>query len=89
LLGDIAMRDERRDPAGAEANYRAALKLCVELGMKPLSAHCQMGLGSLYATVGSCERAAAELAAASEQFRAMKMHLWQKRAEALLRSLSA
>jgi class 3 adenylate cyclase/tetratricopeptide (TPR) repeat protein len=88
LLGDIAVREERRDPARAEANYHAALALGVELGMKPLGAHCQMGLGSLYATVGKRERAEAELAAAVAQFRGMKMHLWQNRAEALLRGLS-
>jgi tetratricopeptide (TPR) repeat protein len=88
LLGDIAVREDRRDPARAEANYHAALALGIELGMKPLGAHCQMGLGSLYATVGKRERAEAELVAAGEQFRGMRMHLWQNRAEALLRGLS-
>ena len=85
LLGDIAMREDRRDPARAEEHYRAASALCDELGMKPLRAHCQVGLGSLYGVLGSKARAHAELIAAAEQFRAMGMTLWQSRAESVLK----
>ena len=86
LLGDIAMQEDRRDPARAEEHYRAASALCDELGMKPLGAHCQLGLGSLYGALGSKERAQAELTAAAEQFRAMDMTLWQSRAASALKS---
>ena len=32
----------------AEAHYRQALALAEELGMRPLQAHCHLGLGRLY-----------------------------------------
>ena len=89
LLGDIAMQDDRRDPVRAEEHYRAAAAVCEELGMKPLRAHCEMGLGSVHAALGSKERARAELAAAAEQFRGMEMTRWQARAESLLERFSA
>ena len=36
------------DVAQAEAYYRQALALADELGMRPLVAHCHLGLGTLY-----------------------------------------
>ena len=48
--GDIAAL---RDPpdAQAEAYYQQALALADELGMSPLQAHCDLGLGTLYAKI--------------------------------------
>ena len=56
--------------------------------MKPLRAHCQMGLGSVYGALGAKERAHAEFTAAAEQFRAMEMTLWQSRAASGSKSFS-
>jgi len=44
LIGDLAAR---REPASEEAmtHYRQALALADELGMRPLVAHCHLGLG--------------------------------------------
>jgi len=83
LLGEIAAVPP--DVEQAEAYYRQALALAEELGMRPLVAHCHLGLGTLYQRVGrSDEQACAELATASEMYRAMEMPFWLKKAEAAL-----
>ena len=52
LLGEIASHDDRPDVATAEAHYGAAMALASELGMRPLLAHCHLGLGALYRKMG-------------------------------------
>ena len=84
LLGDIATH---RDPPGgeeAEASYRQALALAEERGMRPLQAHCHLGLGTLYAKTKQREQAHAELSAAIALYRAMAMTFWVPQAEAAL-----
>jgi predicted ATPase len=88
LLGDISMHEHRRDAQRAEANYRQALELCRGLGMRPLVAHCQMGMGSVYAARGSMPQTKAEISAAIDEFRGMEMTLWQDRAQAALDRLT-
>src|SRR4029079_953034 len=48
LHAEIAARQELPDVPGAEAWYSQALALAEELGMRPLQAHCHLGLGRLY-----------------------------------------
>jgi Flp pilus assembly protein TadD len=67
-----------------EGHYRQALALANELGMRPLKAHCHLGLGTLYTKIGRQEQARAELSAAIELYRAMEMTFWLTRAEAAL-----
>jgi hypothetical protein len=45
-------------------------------------AHCHLGLGKLYATIGRRAEAHVELSAAVELYRTMKMTLWLPEAEA-------
>ena len=52
--------------------------------MRPLVAHCHLGLGSLYATIGQREQARAALSAAIALYRAMDMTFWLPQAEASL-----
>ena len=52
--------------------------------MRPLQAHCYLGLGSLYSQTGQAERARAALAAAIDLYRAMEMTFWLPQAEAAL-----
>ena len=52
LLGDIAARREPPEVELAEDHYLQALALAEELGMRPLQAHCHLGLGTLYAATG-------------------------------------
>jgi hypothetical protein len=68
----------------AEAHYRQALALAEELGMRPLLAHCHLGLGTLYGRTSRIEPARAELSAAIELYRAMDMTFWLPQAEAAL-----
>jgi tetratricopeptide (TPR) repeat protein len=49
LLGEIAAQRQPPDAEAAEAAYRQAMTLADELGMRPLTAHCHLGLGTLYA----------------------------------------
>jgi DNA-binding NtrC family response regulator/tetratricopeptide (TPR) repeat protein len=82
LLADIDVRDGGK----AESLYRQALDLAEELSMRPLAAHCQWGLGRLYARTGRATEAATCLAAAVASFRALDMPYWLERAEADLRA---
>ena len=52
LLGEIAAREDPLDIGKAENHYRQALALAEELGMRPLIAHCHVGLGKLYRRTG-------------------------------------
>ncbi len=84
LLGEIAAG--RDSPLGkqAEAYYQQALTLAEALGMRPLQAHCYLGLGTLYADAGQREKARAELSTAIEMYRSMDMPFWLPQAEAAL-----
>jgi tetratricopeptide (TPR) repeat protein len=83
-LGEIQTHPPAPDLASAEVYYRQALALSEALGMRPLQAHCHLGLGTLYATFGRQEQARAELCAAIESYRTMGMVRWLTRAEAVL-----
>jgi tetratricopeptide (TPR) repeat protein len=82
LLGEVAAHRDPPDAEQAEGYFRQALALADELGMRPLLAHCHLGLGMLYRTVGRPDEARAELAAAAELYRAMGMAFWLPKAEA-------
>jgi DNA-binding SARP family transcriptional activator len=84
LLGEIASRRDPPDVETAEGSYREALGLAGELGMRPLVAHCHLGLGRLHHRIGQVARARAELSTAIELFRAMDMTFWLGPAEAEL-----
>ena len=82
LLGDIAAQRDPPQTEPAESHYRQALTVATELGMRPLLAHCHLGLGALYAKIGEEEQARGELSAARDLYRAMEMTFWLSRAEA-------
>ena len=84
LLGEIVMRRDPSDVAQAQAYYRQALALAAELGMRPLQAHCHLGLGTLYATTGQRQQARTALSAAIDLYHAMDMTFWLPQAEAAL-----
>jgi class 3 adenylate cyclase/tetratricopeptide (TPR) repeat protein len=84
LLGDIAARHEPPESNRAGDYYRQALALAEELGMRPLVAHCHLGLGKLYATVGRQDEVRAELSTAIDLYKAMEMTFWLPQAEATL-----
>jgi tetratricopeptide (TPR) repeat protein len=84
LLGEIAAHQAPPEVEPAAHHYRQALALAEELGMRPLQAHCHLGLGTLYAKTGQREQARAELSTAIEMYRAMGMTFWLPQAEVVL-----
>ena len=85
LLGDTAARcDEPLESERAAAHYCQALALADELGMRPLVAHCHLGLGMLYRKIGRGEQCRHELSTALALYRAMDMLFWLPQAEAAL-----
>jgi hypothetical protein len=67
-----------------DARFAAATALAGELGMRPLLAHCRLGLGTAYASTGATARARGEIEAALAECRAMDMPYWCERAERAL-----
>jgi tetratricopeptide (TPR) repeat protein len=80
LLGEITAR--RDPPEHADGHYRDALALAEELGMRPLVAHCHLGLDKLYRRMGTREQAQEHLATATTLYRDMGMTYWLEQAEA-------
>jgi class 3 adenylate cyclase/tetratricopeptide (TPR) repeat protein len=87
LLGDIAAHPDRFEADTAEAHYRQALALAEELGLRPLMAHCHLGLGKLYRRTSNRPRAREHLTTATTMYREMDMLFWLPQAEAELREL--
>ena len=84
LLGEIHAHQDPPTVEAAEAAYQQSLALAEELGMRPLLAHCYLGLGSLYTKVGRPAQARVALSTAIELFHAMEMAFWLPRAEGTL-----
>jgi tetratricopeptide (TPR) repeat protein len=84
LLGEITAHGDLPAVEPADQYYRQACTLADELGMRPLMAHCHLGLGKLYGKSGQVDEARAELSAAIELYRAMGMTFWLPQAEAAL-----
>ncbi|PYN92576.1 MAG: hypothetical protein DMD89_27165, partial [Candidatus Rokuibacteriota bacterium] len=87
LRGDIASHPERLDPDSGAARYREALALAAPRGMRPLVAHCHLGLGRLYRRTGKRLEAEEHLATATAMYREMDMQFWLEAAEAGIREL--
>ena len=84
LLGEITGHRDPLDGKQAEAFYRQALALADELGMRPLQAHCHLGLGTLYVKIAQREQARTALSTAIALYRSMDMTFWLPQAEAAL-----
>jgi tetratricopeptide (TPR) repeat protein len=82
LLGEIHSHHDPPEAEQAEDSYRHAMTLAVELGMRPLVAHCHLGLGKLYRRTGKREQAQEHLATATAMYREMDMRFWLEKAEA-------
>jgi tetratricopeptide (TPR) repeat protein len=76
LLGDIASHSGSFDPQTGEVYYRQALVLAEPRGMRPLVAHCHLGLGKVYRRGGNHGQAQEHLTTAMEMYREMDMTYW-------------
>ena len=66
----------------AEVFIGEALSLASELAMRPLVAHCHLGLGNLYRRTGTREQATEHLTTATTMYCEMGMTYWLARTEA-------
>jgi class 3 adenylate cyclase/tetratricopeptide (TPR) repeat protein len=80
LMGDIAAR---RDPPAcglAETSYRQGLSLAAELGLRPIVAHCHLGLGAIYQRLEKRDQAKQHADTAATMYAEMGMTYWLRRA---------
>ena len=82
------MRAKLFDLSMADRQYREALSLATELGMRPLIAHCHLGLGKLYRSTGKREQAHEHLTTATTMYREMGMTYWLEKADTELKELA-
>ncbi len=82
LLGDIATHPDRFDAERGEAHYHQALALAEPRGMRPLVAHCHLGLGKLHRRTGNRQEAQESLTTATTMYREMDMRFWLEQGEA-------
>jgi hypothetical protein len=76
------------DVETAVSSYRNAAIVAFERGMRPLVAHCHLGLGKLYRRTGESEQSLEHLTAATTMYREMDMGFWLEKAEAAMRELT-
>jgi hypothetical protein len=81
LLGDIATHSDKFDAQTGEIHYRQTLALTEPRGMRPLVAHCHLGLGKLYRRAGKRSRAQEHLTTATTMYGEMDMRFWLEKAE--------
>jgi tetratricopeptide (TPR) repeat protein len=87
LLGEIALQADPPDLESAAEHYGRALARAEELGMRPLVAHCHLGLGTVYRHAGDRAKAKEHLTTAPTMYREMAMSFWLEKTEAELQQL--
>jgi tetratricopeptide (TPR) repeat protein len=87
LLGQIASHGDSEEVGMADAHFRGAKALADELGMRPLVAHCHLGLGKLYQRTGKRAEAQEHLTTATTMYREMGMTYWLEEAGRELEAL--
>jgi hypothetical protein len=87
LLGEVAARSE--DGADPVDHYERARLLAVELGMRPLEAHCHHAVGTFRGRQGESVRARDLLTIATRMYRELAMPYWEEQAESELRARAA
>jgi tetratricopeptide (TPR) repeat protein len=88
LIGDIRSCRQAFDPACATGAYQAALSLAQELEMRPLVAHCHLGIGQLCQHAGDRPTAEAHLTRTATMYRDMEMRRWLDQATSALARLT-
>ena len=84
LAADIATHPDRFDADTAEAHYRKALELADARGIRPLVAHCHLGLGELFQRTSRRSEAEQHLTAATAMYRDMEMLFYLEQAQSAL-----
>ena len=87
LLGAINTTAKSPQIDKAKNCYVEALAIAEEFGLRPLIAHCHVGLGKLYRQTGNLQQAKAYLNTGVAMMREMEMGIWLERAEEELKVL--
>jgi tetratricopeptide (TPR) repeat protein len=87
LLGEISLRLDPPLVSRAEDYYHRALELGQELGMRPLVAHCHLGLSQLYRCASKPREAKEQVEMALAMYGDMDMRFWLELAQAELDAL--
>jgi tetratricopeptide (TPR) repeat protein len=87
-LGDISAAGTAPDLGEADRRYREALDLARQLGMRPLVAHCHLGLGKVSRRTGKRQEAEDHLAIATTMYQEMGMRFWLEQVEAARQELT-
>ena len=87
LLGELSAMRERPAVGEAEAYFGQALALAEPRGMRPLIAHCHLGLSKLYRRTGKRQEAQEHLTTATTMYREMDMRFWLEQAETEMKEL--
>jgi tetratricopeptide (TPR) repeat protein len=88
LLGETALRSAPLEADKAAEHYRLARALGEELGMRPVIAHCELGLAKLDQRIGRRPEAREHITAAVTMYREMGMPFWLPDAETTMRELA-
>ena len=88
MVGEIAARRDPPDVDTAEQHYRTALSVASESGMRPLIAHCQLGVAVLYRGVGEDGEAREHLTIATTMYREMDMRFYLDQAAVVPASMA-
>jgi class 3 adenylate cyclase/tetratricopeptide (TPR) repeat protein len=87
VLGEIVLHADPVDVAKAENHYHQAIALADGIALRPLLAHCNVGLGKLYRRTNDLKQAKVHLTNGVAMMRDMEMGLWLEKAEAELQEL--
>jgi len=88
VYAEIASRSEPTEIVTSEDSYRTAAAIATELGMRPLVAHCHLGLGKHYRRTGKVDQAKEHLITATTMYREMDMRFWLEKAGAEMGELA-
>jgi hypothetical protein len=84
LVGEIGSRPEVVDLSSSAASFQEALRLSEALGMRPLEAHCHLGLGRLHWRGGDRAASGEHLGMAAAMYGEMDMKPWLDQVESEL-----
>jgi class 3 adenylate cyclase/tetratricopeptide (TPR) repeat protein len=81
LQAEIALAARPPNVVVAEERFHEAKALAAALEMRPLLAHCHLGLGRLSLSAGDRQQALRHLGVATTMYREMGMRLWLEKAK--------
>jgi len=88
VIGDLLAGRDSAPSTQSEASYRHALRLALQLGMRPLQARCHRGLGQMYTRCQKASVAQSEFRSARALYHSMFMPYWVAETDRALTSIS-